>query len=57
MTVQEVPVLTTIDVSPNSVTLDEGQTQQFTAAGKDQFGDPIATGPIVPAELLLELQM
>jgi serine protease len=47
VTVQEVPVLTTIEVSPNSVTLDEGQTQQFTAAGKDQFGDPIATGPIV----------
>jgi hypothetical protein len=44
---QEEPVLTTIEVSPNSVTLGQGETQQFTAAGKDQFGDPIATGPIV----------
>ncbi len=37
--------LTTIDVSPASQTLDENQTQQFTATGKDQFGDVMATQP------------
>ncbi len=47
VTVEEVPVLTTIVVSPSSKTLNEGETQLFSAAGKDQFGDPIGTGPII----------
>ena len=37
--------LTTIDVSPATQTLDENQTQQFAATGKDQFGDVMATQP------------
>lgn len=46
VTVQAAPVLTTIEVSPSAVTLDVGQTQQFTANGKDQYGDPINTGAV-----------
>ena len=46
VTVQEAPVLTTIEVTPANVMLDVGQTQQFTAAGKDQYDDPIDTGNI-----------
>lgn len=36
------PVLTTITVSPSTATLVVGNTQQFTAATKDQNGDPIS---------------
>lgn len=46
VTVQEGLVLTIIEVSPEDVTLDVGQTQQFTAAGRDQHGDPIDIGSI-----------
>ncbi len=46
VTVQAVPVLTTIEVSPGTATLDVGQTQQFTASGKDQYGDPISAGAV-----------
>ncbi|MBE0516139.1 MAG: lamin tail domain-containing protein [Methanophagales archaeon] len=38
------PVLTTIKVTPPLVTLTVGETQQFTAQGYDQFGDPIDSG-------------
>lgn len=41
VTVQAAPALTTIEVLPAEATLDVGQTQQFTAAGTDQYGDPI----------------
>ena len=34
------PVLTKIEVSPVDATLFVGETQQFTAAGTDQYGDP-----------------
>ncbi len=37
--------LTTIAVSPASATLNENQTQQFTAAGYDQFGQSMASQP------------
>ena len=42
----EPPVLTTILVSPSNVILNIGDNQQFTASGKDQYGDPIDTGTI-----------
>ena len=35
------PVLTTIQVTPNQVTVDIGANQQFTAQGLDQFGNSI----------------
>ena len=44
--VKEAPILTTIVVSPSSATLDIGDTQYFTATGKDQYGDTIDTGTI-----------
>ena len=37
--------LTSIAVSPTSVTVNVGGTQQFTATAKDQFGNAIATQP------------
>lgn len=36
------PVLTTITVSPATVTIDDETTQQFTATGLDQYGDDFA---------------
>jgi beta-glucanase (GH16 family) len=39
------PVLTTITVSPATVTFSTGQTLQFTASGKDQNGAAIAFTP------------
>ncbi len=42
----ETPVLTTIEVSPDNVTLDTGDNQQFIAYGLDQFGDTIDTGTL-----------
>ena len=44
MTVNQ--TLTTITVSPASVTLNENQTQQFTATAKDQFGTALVTQPV-----------
>ena len=43
VTVQQ--TLTTIALTPATVTLNENATQQFTATGKDQFGDPLASQP------------
>ena len=34
------PVLTTISVSPASASVQTGGTQQFSATGRDQFGNP-----------------
>jgi hypothetical protein len=36
------PVLTTITVSPATASVPAGGTQQYTAAGYDQYGQPIA---------------
>ncbi len=37
--------LTSLQVSPSSVSVQAGQTRQFTAAGFDQFGQALATAP------------
>jgi hypothetical protein len=37
--------LTSVTVSPASVTLAPGGTEQFTAQGSDQFGNPLSTQP------------
>jgi subtilisin family serine protease len=42
VTQPEAPVLTRIEVSPASVSLDVGNTQQFTATGFDQYDNPIS---------------
>ena len=42
----EPPVLTTIEVSPSTATLDVGHEQQFTANGKDQYGNSISAGTV-----------
>ena len=39
------PVLTSITVSPASASVQTGKTQQFTATGKDQFGQPLSPQP------------
>jgi hypothetical protein len=39
------PVLTSITVSPASATVQTGGTQQFTATGLDQFGNPVSPQP------------
>jgi subtilisin-like proprotein convertase family protein len=39
------PVLTSISVTPASVTLTAGATQQFSATGDDQFGHGLAVQP------------
>jgi len=39
------PVLTTITVSPSSASVATGGTQQFTATGLDQFGNPMSPQP------------
>jgi hypothetical protein len=44
VTVQEAPALATIEVSPATATVEVGQTEQFTASGKDQYGNPIDPG-------------
>jgi len=36
------PVLTSIDVTPASATIEVGQSRAFTAQPLDQFGDPVA---------------
>ena len=43
VTVNEAPRLVEITVSPSSATLQEGETQTFSANGRDQFGNVIAT--------------
>ena len=37
--------LTSLTVSPNSITVADGATQQFTASGKDQFGNAMSVTP------------
>ena len=39
------PTLTTITVTPDTVTLAEGTSQQFTAVGKDQHGNVLTINP------------
>src|SRR6266481_2018808 len=39
------PVLTSITVSPASASVATGGTQQFTATGLDQFGNPMSPQP------------
>ncbi len=39
--------LTSLQVSPSSVSVQVGQTRQFTAAGFDQFGQALATAPTI----------
>ncbi len=39
------PVLTTISVSPSSASVQTSGTQQFTATGKDQSGQPMSPQP------------
>ena len=45
VTVTAPPVLTTITISPASATVQTGQTQQFTATGRDQFGLLVSPQP------------
>jgi hypothetical protein len=40
------PKLTTIIITPQQVTLQPGERQPFTVAGRDQHGQEIATGPV-----------
>ena len=46
LTVTAVPQLTTITVSPTSASVQTGGKQQFTATGKDQFGQPMSPQPV-----------
>ncbi len=39
------PVLTTITVAPSTASVPINATQQFSAAGKDQFGNPVSPQP------------
>jgi subtilase family serine protease len=41
-----IPTLTQILVSPGSANLTQGQTAQFTATGKDQYGNPISLSSV-----------
>ena len=45
VTVTAPPVLTTITVAPASASVATGGTQQFTATGLDQFGQPVSPQP------------
>ena len=45
VTVTAPPVLTTITVSPASASVQTGGTRQFSATGKDQFGQPMSPQP------------
>ncbi len=45
VTVTSVPVLTSISVSPASASVAANGTQQFTATGKDQFGNVMSPQP------------
>ena len=46
VTVTAPPVLTTITVSPATASVATGGTQQFTATGLDQIGQPVSTQPV-----------
>ncbi|MDA3893438.1 MAG: carbohydrate-binding protein [Salinivirgaceae bacterium] len=41
----EEPVLASISLTPQNITINEGATQQFIATGSDQFGNAIAFTP------------
>ena len=45
VTVSQAPVVTSITVSPATASVQTGGTQQFTATGKDQFGQPMNPQP------------
>jgi hypothetical protein len=45
VTVTASPVLTSINVTPASASVSTGATQQFTATGFDQFGNPMNPQP------------
>jgi hypothetical protein len=45
VTITAAPVLTTITLSPLTATINVGQTQQFTAVGKDQNGNVMTIAP------------
>jgi hypothetical protein len=47
ITVVEQPVLTTLELTPDTATVNTGATQQFTVKGKDQFGNDMAGTPSV----------
>jgi mannose/cellobiose epimerase-like protein (N-acyl-D-glucosamine 2-epimerase family) len=46
VSVTPAPLLTTITLSPASVSVNVGSSQQFTAVGKDQYGNVIAINPV-----------
>ena len=46
MTVDSQPILTMIVVTPDPVTVLSGNTQQFSAAGLDQIGNPFPIQPV-----------
>jgi hypothetical protein len=52
LTVTVVPTLTSISVSPGSVTIANRQTQQFTAVARDQFGMALAPQPSLTWSML-----
>lgn len=41
VTISDAPALETLEVTPENVTISLGSTQQFTATGTDQYGNPI----------------
>ena len=45
VTVTAPPVLTTITVAPATASVQTGASQQFTATGLDQFGQPLSSQP------------
>ena len=40
------PVLTTIEITPGSVSLNVGESQPFTATGYDQYGNEFPIAPV-----------
>jgi len=46
VTVEAAPILASIEVSPASVYLYPNETQQFSASGLDQYGDPHSVNPV-----------
>jgi hypothetical protein len=46
VTVEAAPVLSTVLVTPAMVSLVPDETATFSAAGEDQYGDPIAVSPV-----------
>jgi hypothetical protein len=47
VTVQVKQTLTSLSITPGNVSLASGSTQQFSAAGLDQFKNPMATAPTI----------